>query len=67
MMAQPGDQCWQIHRRVLYELRNEIAFPLQIIFEQTIKEKNIRTDWWLENIPAIFKKTVNLMLVVTDQ
>ena len=27
----------QIHPRVLYELRNEIAFPLKLIFEQTIK------------------------------
>jgi len=29
----------QIHPRVLYELRNEIAYPLKLIFEQTIKEK----------------------------
>jgi len=28
----------QIHPRVLYELRNEIAYPLKLIFEQTIKE-----------------------------
>ena len=27
----------QIHPRVLYELRNEIAFPVKLIFEQTIK------------------------------
>ena len=31
----------QIHPRVLYELRNEIAFPLKLIFVQTIKEKKI--------------------------
>jgi len=30
----------QIHPRVLYELRNEIAYPLKLIFEQTIKEKS---------------------------
>jgi len=37
----------QIHPRVLYELRNEIAFPLKLIFDytnNTIKENNIPTD-----------------------
>jgi len=46
----------QIHPRVIYELRNEIAFPLKLIFEQTIKEKKWPVDWTLANISAIDKK-----------
>ena len=46
----------QIHPRVLYELRNEIAFPLKLIFEQTIKEEKLPTDWRSGNISAIYKK-----------
>ena len=46
----------QIHPRVLNELRNEITFPLKLIFEQTIKEKKLPTDWRSGNISAIYKK-----------
>jgi hypothetical protein len=46
----------QIHPRVLFELRNEIAFPLKLIFEQTIKDKKLPTDWRSGNISAIYKK-----------
>jgi len=43
-------------QKVLHELRNEIAYPLKLIFEQTIKEKKLPTDWTLGNISAIYKK-----------
>jgi hypothetical protein len=57
----------QIHPRVLYELRNEIAFPLKLIFEQTIKEKNyLLIGGQLIYLPYT-RKAVNTMLVITDQ
>jgi hypothetical protein len=46
----------QIHPRVLYELRNEIVYPLKLIFQQTIKEKKLPSDWRSGNISAIYKK-----------
>ena len=46
----------QIHPRVLYEVRKEIAFPLKLIFEQTIMDKKLPTDWRSGNISAIYKK-----------
>jgi hypothetical protein len=46
----------QIHPRVLYELRNKIAFPLKVICEQTILDKKLPTDWRSGNISAIYKK-----------
>ena len=46
----------QIHPRVLYELRNEIAFPLKLIFEQTKIDKKLPTDWRSGNISVIYKK-----------
>jgi hypothetical protein len=45
-----------IHPRVLFELRNEIAYPLKIIFEQSIKNKQIPLDWRSGDISAIHKK-----------
>jgi len=51
----------QIHPRVLYELRNEIAYPLKLIFEQTIKEKSYQLTGRWEMYRQYIRRVVNLM------
>ena len=45
-----------IHPRLLYEARNEIAYPLKLIFECSFKTKKLPLDWRVANISAIYKK-----------
>jgi len=45
-----------LHPRVLYELREEIVYPLVKIFNLSIKSKEIPSDWRNANITAIYKK-----------
>ena len=46
----------KLYPRVLKELANEIAKPLQIIFNKTILEGKVPEDWKLANVTPIFKK-----------
>jgi len=45
-----------IHPRVLFELREYIAYPLKLIFEESYKQKQLPMDWRSANITALFKK-----------
>ena len=45
-----------ISPRLLVEIRNEICHPLTIIFNQTLKEKRVPSDWKKANVCPIFKK-----------
>jgi len=45
-----------IHPRVLFELREYIAYPLKIIFEESYKQKQLPMDWRSANITALYKK-----------
>ena len=42
--------------RVLYEMRNQIAYPLMKIFNCSIRTNKLPKDWKKANITAIFKK-----------
>ena len=42
--------------RILYELRNEIGYPLMRIFNCSLDTKVLPTDWKTANVSAIFKK-----------
>jgi len=46
----------RIHPRILYELREYIAYPLKLIFEESSKQKELPIDWRSANITALFKK-----------
>lgn len=46
----------KIHPRILFELRNEIAYPLKLIFEQSFKNKQLPLDWRSGDISALHKK-----------
>ena len=46
----------QIHPRILYEARNEIALPLKLIYECSFETKQLPDDWKSANISAIYKK-----------
>jgi len=46
----------ELHPRVLYEVRNEIAFPLKLIFEKSLITNQLPLDWRSANISPIFKK-----------
>jgi len=56
----------QIHPRVLYELRNKIAYPLKPILEQTIKEKKLQLTGRWEIYLQYIRKAVNSMPAIID-
>lgn len=56
-----------LHPRVLKEVRNEISYPLKIIFETSLKNQSLPTDWRSGNITPIYKKGKNLMQITIDQ
>ena len=45
-----------IHPRILYELRHEIATPLKILFETSYDLGQLPAEWKIGNITAILKK-----------
>jgi hypothetical protein len=45
-----------LHPRVLKEVRNEIAYPLKLIFECSLKTTSLPNDWKSGNITPIYKK-----------
>jgi hypothetical protein len=45
-----------IHPRILYEMRQELAYPLTKIFNISMETKRLPYDWKSANISAIFKK-----------
>ena len=45
-----------IHPRILKELADELAIPLQIVFQESLHEGEIPDDWREASISAIFKK-----------
>ena len=50
----PGPDC--LHPRVLKETADAIAKPLQIIFNKSLKEGTLPSQWKVANVTAIFKK-----------
>ena len=46
----------KLYPRILKELANEIAEPLQIIFNKSLIEGKVPQDWKLANVTPIFKK-----------
>ena len=44
-----------IHPKLLYELRNELAAPLAKLYNQTFKEGSIPKDWKDANVTALYK------------
>jgi len=45
-----------LHPRILHETRNVILVPLRIIFEASMRMKQLPTDWINANICAVHKK-----------
>ena len=45
-----------IHPCMLYELRNELAEPLTILFNKSLEERTVPKDWKEAQITPIFKK-----------
>lgn len=45
-----------MHPRVLKEVRNEIAYPLTVIFEVSLETNTLPNDWKSGNITPIYKK-----------
>ena len=46
----------QIYPRVLYEIREEIAKPLEILFNKSLEEGSLPKDWISADIAVIYKK-----------
>ena len=45
-----------LHPKILYEMRNEIALPLKIIYEHSINNQEVPSDWKTANISPKYKK-----------
>ena len=45
-----------MHHRVLKEVKNEIAYPLKVIFESSLEKNILPNDWKSGNITPIYKK-----------
>jgi hypothetical protein len=45
-----------ISNKVLIELKNEIAYPLAVLFTKSLDESRIPADWRLSNVTPVFKK-----------
>jgi len=45
-----------LHPRILYETRTKITTPLKLIFEASLKLKELPHDWVNANISAVYKK-----------
>ena len=45
-----------IYPRILYELRNEISYPLWIVFDSSLRNKTLPLDWKSANVTAIYEK-----------
>ena len=46
----------ELHPRILYETRTKITTPLKLIFEASLKLKELPHDWVNANISAVYKK-----------
>ena len=47
---------YQIHPKILYEIRNEIVEPLTYIFNKSLSESGLPSDWKNATVVPIFKK-----------
>ena len=57
-----------IHPRILYEIAQQIAYPLNLIFEISFCDKTLPVEWKYVNITPIYKIMVQgQMLVITDR
>jgi len=45
-----------IYPRVLYESREQLAYPLKVLFETSILAKQLPEDWCTANVVPVFKK-----------
>jgi hypothetical protein len=45
-----------LHPKILYEVRNEITYPLKLIFQLSLRDKQLPNDWTTANISAVHKK-----------
>ena len=46
----------KLHPKLLKELAEELAYPLKIVFKQSLHESKIQDEWKQAKISAIFKK-----------
>ena len=46
------------HPRILYQIRQELVEPLEILFATSLKSSTLPMDWRSANITAIYKKGV---------
>jgi len=45
-----------IYPRILYEAREQLVYPLKILFETSINSKQLPEDWRTANVVPVFKK-----------
>jgi len=55
-----------LHPRILYETRNVISIPLRIIFEASMRMKQLPKDWINANICAVHKKEISQICRTID-
>jgi hypothetical protein len=56
-----------LHPRLLFEIKESIAEPLSILFNQSLALKPVTKEWKNAQISAISKKVINHRQKITDQ
>ena len=55
-----------IHPRILYELRHEIATPLKILFESSYNLGQLPAEWKLETLLLFLRKVIKVIHLIID-
>ena len=56
-----------IHPSLLRELTEQLSGPLSILFRRTLDEGMVPTDWRAANVTPLYKKRIQVLLVIIDQ
>ena len=57
----------KIYPRILKEVKEVICKPLCAIFNLSLRTGRVVSEWKLANVTPLFKKGINLILVIIDQ
>ena len=46
----------KVANKLIIELKNELAYPLAVLFRKSINESHMPDDWRLSNVTPVYKK-----------
>ena len=46
----------KVANKLIIELKNELAYPLAVLFRKSLNESRMPDDWRLSNVTPVYKK-----------